>query len=63
LTRQKAKDLVEKFGGRASGSVSLKTDFLVAGPRAGSKLKKAEELGINILTEQEFLVMINTLDQ
>lgn len=63
LTRPIAKEIVEKFGGRTSGSVSAKTDYLVAGPGAGSKLKKAEELEINILTEQEFLTLIEDLDQ
>lgn len=63
LTRPIAKEIVEKFGGRTSGSVSTKTDYLVAGPGAGSKLKKAEELEINILTEQEFLTLIEDLDQ
>ena len=63
LTRPIAKEIVEKYGGRASGSVSAKTDYLVAGPGAGSKLKKAEELEINILTEQEFLTLIEDLDQ
>jgi len=63
LTRPKAKEMVEIFGGRASGSVSLKTDFLVAGSGAGSKLKKAIKLGIKILTEQDFLTMIEKLNQ
>jgi DNA ligase (NAD+) len=58
LTRIEAKEMIEKFGGRASGSVSKNTDYVVAGPGAGSKRKKAEELGIAILTEKEFLDMV-----
>jgi DNA ligase (NAD+) len=59
LSRQEAEDLVEKYGGRASGSVSKKTDYLVAGEAPGSKYKKAIELGIKIITEDELLSMIN----
>ena len=58
LTRRDAKDMVEDLGGKASGSVSKNTDFFVAGLGAGSKLKKAEELGIDILTEEDFLKMV-----
>ena len=58
FTRKQAQDNVEARGGRASGSVSKKTDYLVAGPGAGSKLKKAKELGISILSEKEFLNLI-----
>jgi len=63
LTRPKAKEMVGQLGGRASGSVSSKTDFIIAGPGAGSKLKKAIELGIKILTEQEFLTLIDKINQ
>lgn len=58
LKRNEAKALIEKFGGKASGSVSKKTDYVLAGEDAGSKLTKAQELGIEIISEQEFLDMI-----
>ena len=54
LTRKDAKGIIENLGGKASGSVSEKTDFVIAGSGAGSKLKKAGDFGISILTEEEF---------
>ena len=57
-TRKEAGDLIEKFGGKVSGSVSKKTNYLLAGEDAGSKLTKAQNLGITILTEKEFENMI-----
>jgi DNA ligase (NAD+) len=54
LTRKEAQDILENLGGKASGSVSEKTDFVIAGSGARSKLKKAVDLGISILTEEEF---------
>lgn len=60
LTRDEAKDLILKHGGKAAGSVSKKTDFLVAGEKAGSKLAKAEQLGVPVLTEQQFMEMVQS---
>jgi len=59
FSRKEAGEAVEARGGRAAGSVSLKTDYLVAGPGAGSKLQKARELDITVLTEDDFLEMIH----
>ena len=58
FTRKQATEIIERLGGRASGSVSKKTTFVVAGENAGSKLKKANDLGIPVLTEQEFQDLI-----
>ena len=55
MKRDEAKSLIERFGGKVSGSVSKKTNFVVAGEDAGSKLVKANELGIEILTEAELI--------
>ncbi|MFQ6615631.1 MAG: NAD-dependent DNA ligase LigA [Fidelibacterota bacterium] len=60
FTRQEAKRVVENLGGRATGSISGNTDYVVAGDAAGSKLKKAVELGITVLTEEEFLKMVES---
>ncbi|MEZ6126907.1 MAG: NAD-dependent DNA ligase LigA [Planctomycetaceae bacterium] len=60
LSREDAQQLVRDHGGKAAGSVSKKTDYVLAGEKAGSKLDKAQELGIPILTEAEFLEMLNS---
>lgn len=58
LTRDEAKDKIRALGGQVSSSVSKKTDYVVAGEEAGSKLTKAEELGVTVVDEDEFLKMI-----
>jgi DNA ligase (NAD+) len=58
FTREEATEKIELFGGKASGSVSKKTTYVVVGENAGSKERKAKELGIPILSEQEFLDML-----
>jgi DNA ligase (NAD+) len=58
FTREEATEKIELFGGKASGSVSKKTTYVVVGENAGSKERKAKELGIPILTEQEFLELL-----
>ena len=62
LNRSSAKITVESLGAKASGSVSKKTDYLIAGPGAGSKLKKAKKLNIKVLTEPEFLKMVDSIE-
>ena len=59
---EQLQELIAANGGRASGSVSRKTTYLVAGEAAGSKLTKARELGVPVLTEEEFLMMIRETD-
>lgn len=58
LSRNDAKNMIEAHGGKAAGSVSKKTDYVLAGEAAGSKLVKAQELGITIIDEAEFLQLI-----
>lgn len=58
MTRERAQELVLSLGGKAAGSVSRKTHYLVAGEDAGSKLAKARDLGVTVLTEAEFLSML-----
>ena len=58
FTRDEATAQIERFGGKAAGSVSKKTSYVVVGENAGSKERKARELGIPILSEDEFLGMI-----
>jgi DNA ligase (NAD+) len=58
LTREEAKEKIETAGGKVSGSVSKKTSFVVAGEEAGSKLEKAEQLGVKVLNEAALLEML-----
>ena len=58
MSRDEAKAQAERLGARAAGSVSAKTDLVVAGPGAGSKLKKAEELGIRVIGESEWAEIV-----
>ena len=60
LGRSQAKELIEQNGGKCTGSVSKKTNYLLAGEAAGSKLEKAKALGVPVITEQELLAMIES---
>jgi len=58
FTRNEAAEVIKKYGGKTSSSVSKKTDYVLTGEEAGSKLTKARQLGVKIISEEEFKKMI-----
>jgi DNA ligase (NAD+) len=58
MTRDEAKAMAERLGAKVAGSVSQKTDYVVAGPGAGSKLSKAKDLGVAVLSEDEWFELV-----
>ena len=58
LSREQAKELIDAAGGKVSGSVSKKTDYVVAGSEAGSKLDKAQELGVTVINEAQLRILL-----
>ena len=58
MGRKEATDKILQYGGKAAGSVSKKTDYVLAGENAGSKLTKAQQLGVPVISEEEFLKLI-----
>ena len=63
MSRNEAKATAERLGARVSGSVSAKTDMVIAGPGAGSKLKDAQKFNVKILTEVEWMEIVSSLDK
>ena len=59
MSRAEAKEAIQQLGGKSSGSVSAKTDYLLAGANAGSKLAKAESLHVPLLSEEDLLDILN----
>ena len=59
MTRSEASKIIEQNGGKTSSSVSKKTSYVLAGEEAGSKLTKAQKLGIEVISEEQFLSMID----
>jgi DNA ligase (NAD+) len=63
MSRNEAKATAERLGARVSGSVSAKTDMVIAGPGAGSKLKDAQKFDVKILTEIEWMEIVSSLEK
>lgn len=62
LTRNEAKEFLEKNGAKVTGSVTSKTDLVIAGEKAGSKLTKADQLGIEVINEEQFANMVREVE-